>query len=90
MENFYPPTSENKLTVGQLESIRDAIELHYAGMRSGVNEVLAGTDESSDVRGAIAQLGKTVRVEIETSLAREFPDPSIVRRLTTEVIRNCR
>ena len=90
MENFYPPTAENKLTLSQLESIRDAIEVYYAGMRAGVNDVLSGTDESADVRGAIAQLGKTVRVDIEASLSHEFSDPSIVRRLTTEVIRNCR
>jgi len=88
MDNFYPATAGNKLTRGQLESIRDAIDLYYDEIRTGVDDVLAGSDDDRDLRQAINLLGKSVRVDVEAVLSRSFKDPSIVRRLTTEIIRH--
>ena len=88
MENFYPATTENRLTRDQLEAIRDAIDLYHDEIRAGVDDVIGTSDDDRDLRQAINQLGKSVRVDIEAALSRSFKDPSIVRRLTTEIIRH--
>ena len=88
MENFYPATPGNKLSRGQLEAIRDAIDLYYPAIRTGVDDVLGASDDDRDLRQAINQLGKSVRIDIEAALSQSFKDPSIVGRLTTEIIRH--
>ena len=52
-------------------------------VRSGVDELLSDRDESRDVRPAVATLGRGVRIEIETLLARQFPDVAMARRIAT-------
>ena len=88
MENFYPATADNALARGQLETIRDAIDLYYDEIRSGVGDVLGASDDDRNLRQAINQLGKTVRIDLEAVLSRSFKDRSIVRRLATEIIRH--
>ncbi len=90
MENFYPATSENTLTTAQLASIWDAIELYRASIRTGLGELIEDGDTSRDLRAAVAQLGQRTRIEVEAVLAQAFREPTTVRRMATEVIRNCR
>jgi hypothetical protein len=90
MENFYPERPGNELCRAQIEAIRDAIEICQSGIESGINATLRSAEDDQDLRGAISHLGRSVRVDIESALARGFEDPTIVRRLATEVIRNSR
>ena len=89
MDNYYPATAENALTSQQLVVIQDAIDLYYSAIRTGIDEVTSGESDSADVRGQVTQLGRTVRVDLESVLGDGFSDPSVVRRLTTEIIRSC-
>ena len=89
MENFYPATSENTLKTVQLEAIRDALELCRSSIRSGLTRLISEGDDDREVRAAATQLGRVTRIEVEAVLARAFNEPTTVRRLATEVIRNC-
>jgi len=88
MENFYPATVENTLNSTQLRTIQDAIDLYSSEIGAGIEGVLRESDDSRDVRAEIQQLGRTVRIDLESTLARAFGNPEVVRRLATEIIRH--
>ena len=90
MDNFYPATAHNALTGDQLEAIRDAIVAYRSAIRSGVDGVLARSDDGGDLRQALAQVGRIGRADLEAFLSRAFNNSTTVRRVATEIIRNCR
>ena len=88
MDAFYPATEQNPLSVAQLRAIQDAIEMYSGEIDAGIDGLLRESDDSRDMRTAIQQLGRAVRLDVESALARAFESPEVVRRLATEIIRH--
>ncbi len=71
-----------------LRALHDAVRGYRHTIEQGVTELLARTGDGQAIRDAYDQLGRAAREDLELQLSPHFPDPGIVRRLTTEIIRN--
>ena len=87
-ENFYPATTKNQLGPDQLDAIREALTLYRSEIARGIDEMITHSGATADLRQVIAQLGRSVRADLESILSRQFSDASVVSRLATEVIRH--
>ena len=75
-------------TPEQYRAVYDAVGRYYDVVRSGVAETLGETSDPRAIREAYAEIGRVARFEVERELVGSFPNPT-VRRLATEIIRNC-
>ena len=77
-----------KVHASQLASIHEAVQRYYYTVREGVLESL-GHSGDGDAREAAALRSKEAREQVERTLASSFSDPTVLRRLTTEVTKSC-
>ncbi len=86
LNGVIPAGRTARLTKTQLLAVRDAMRIYRQVTRAGVSTALDG-DGSVPAMPELDQIGKQVRFEIEEVLGRAIRDDSLVRQLTTAVIR---
>ncbi len=88
--NVVPAAQQDHWTVEHWRALRTAVRAYYATVRNRMNDLSGEIAAGSTLRNSYAAIGKEARTEVERVLGAVFTDVGIVRRLATEVVRQCR